>query len=99
PSLYAPEGLKEGKRLLVEFVQNGVSTEEMRRRNKDRVDSGKRDWKIKATATSKGAYANPVEWMMTGADVVAGGASAYCDSTRKWAQSMLEALKASNNIA
>lgn len=99
PSLYSPEGLNEGKRLLVEFVENGVSTAEIRRRSKNRVDSGKRDWKIKATAASKGAYMNPVEWTMTAADVTAGGSASYCDNVRKWSQSTFKALKASNNIA
>jgi hypothetical protein len=99
PSLYSPEGLNEGKRLLIAFVQDGVSTEEIRRRNKDRVDSGKRDWKIKATTASRGAYTNSVQWPMTAADVTAGGASAYCGNVRKWAQLSLEVLKSSNNIA
>jgi Family of unknown function (DUF5946) len=98
PCLYSADGLAEGKRLLVEFVQNGVSPQEVRRLNKDRVDSGKRTWKIKATATSKGTYANPIQWTMTAADVTAGGPESYCDSVRKWAQSTFEALKASGNI-
>ncbi len=98
PRLYSADGLTEGKRLLVEFVQNGVSTEEIRSRNKDRVDSGKRTWKIKVTADSKGAYANPVQWSMTVADVIAGGIESYCDNVRKWAQSMLDTLKSSGNI-
>lgn len=99
PSLYSPDGLTEGKRLLVEFVQNGVSTEEIWRRNRDRVDSGKRDWKIKATATSKGAYEHPVQWAMTSADVVAGGADSYVGNVQKWAQLALDVLKQSENIA
>lgn len=98
PSLYSPEGLIEGKNLLIAFVQDSVSTEEIRRRNKNRVDSGKRDWKIKATAVSKGAYANPVEWVMSAADVIAGGSDSYVENVRKWAQLALETLKASENI-
>jgi hypothetical protein len=99
PSLYAADGLTEGKRLLVEFLQKGTSTEEIRRQNKARVDSGKRNWKIKATATSQGAYAHPVEWKMTAADVVVGGADLYCENVEEWARLMLEALKVSGNIA
>src|SRR5690349_20913938 len=98
PSLYSPEGLNEGKNLLIAFVQDGVSTEEMRRRNKNRVDSGKRDWKIKEMATSKGAYANPFTWAMRAADVIAGGPDGYIENVRKWAQLALETLKASENI-
>lgn len=95
PSLYSPEGLAEGLRLLVEFVERGTSTEDIRKRSKDRVDSGKRDWKIKATDASKGAYANPVRWTMNARDVVLGGSDFYCENVQKWARLTLEALKSS----
>jgi hypothetical protein len=94
PSLYSPEGLNEARRLLVEFVEHGASAAEVRRRNRARVDSSKRQWKIKATATSSGTYDRPVAWQMTAADVVAGGADRYCDSVRAWAQAINAALKA-----
>ncbi len=99
PSLYAPEGLKEGMRLLVEFVERGTTTETVRAANRDRVDSGQRTWRIKATRDSHGAYAHPVSWTMTAADVTAAGAQAYVESVRAWAGSVLEALKASGNIS
>ena len=98
PSLYAPDGLNEAKRLLVEFVERGTTPQEMRRRNRERLDSSKRQWKIKATPTSHGAYDPPVQWTMTAADVTARGAERYCDSVRAWAQSALESLKDSGNL-
>ncbi len=94
PSLYSPAGLNEGRRLLAEFVERGASPDEVRRRNRARVDSGKRTWKIKGTANSRGAYNPPVVWTMTARDVVAGGADQYCDNVRTWARSVNEALKA-----
>lgn len=99
PSLYSPDGLREAKQLLVEFVEKGVSPQEMRRRNRDRVDSGERKWKIKATAESKGAYLHPIQWKMTAEDVVANGIDAYCDSVRAWARSMLDIIRASGNLS
>jgi hypothetical protein len=94
PSLYSPEGLNEARRLLAEFVEHGMSPAEVRKRNRVRLDSGKRDWKIKATATSHGSYDPPIPWTMTAADVVVGGAESYCDRVRQWAKLINEALKA-----
>jgi Family of unknown function (DUF5946) len=94
PSLYSPEGLNEARRLLVEFVEHGASPVEVLKRNRARVDSGKRDWKITATTTSFGSYDPPIHWPMTVVDVVAGGADHYCDNVRQWARAINEALKA-----
>lgn len=98
PPLYSAEGLAEGKKLLVAFVAEGVSTEEMRRRNRDRVDSGRRSWKVTARPDSRGAYQQPVRWMMTAADVVAGGADRYCDNVQAWARSVYDTLRESGEI-
>ncbi len=94
PSLYSPDGLKEGRRLLMEFVEHGTSPVEVRKRNRGRVASGRRDWKIKGTAASHGSYEPPVRWTMTAADVIAGGADHYCDNVRAWARAINETLKA-----
>ncbi len=99
PSLYSPDGLREAKQLLIEFVENGVSPQEMRRRSRDQVDSGTRKWKVTATADSHGAYLHPIQWKMTAADVVANGIDAYCDSVRAWARSMLDTIRASGNLS
>ena len=93
PSLYSPEGLEEARRLLVEFVADGASPVEVRKRNRARVDSSRRNWKIKGTAASHGSYARAIAWKMRAADVIAGGSENYCDNVRSWAQSINEALK------
>jgi hypothetical protein len=98
PSLYSPEGLNEAKRLLVDFLDRGVTTIEVRQRNRDRLDSGKRKFKIKGTPTSHGAYDQAVHWTMTAADVTAGGVDHYCDNVRAWARSVYEALKNSGHL-
>lgn len=98
PHLYSVEGLAEGKRLLIAFVQDDISTEEIRRRNRGKLDSGSRSWKVTARPDSWGAYSHPVQWTMTAADVVAGGADGYVDSVRAWAKSVLDALQTSGNM-
>ncbi|HEX2916781.1 MAG TPA: DUF5946 family protein [Chloroflexia bacterium] len=97
PSLYSPEGLRNAMQLMVDFHQNGLSTEEVRQRNRSKVSSTNRNWKIKATPTSHGAYQYPVQWPMRAADVIAGGPENYCENVRKWAASMYEALTTSGN--
>jgi len=94
PSLYSPNGLNEARRLLVEFVERGTSPVEVRQRNRDRVDSSKRNWNIKGTSASHGSYDPPIQWTMTAADVVAGGSESYCDNVRAWARLVNETLKA-----
>ncbi len=98
PSLYSPDGLKEARRLSVEFVERGTSPIVVRQNNRARVDSSRRDWKIKATETSHGSYDRAVAWKMTAADVVAGGSEKYCDNVRTWAHSINATLKGVNNL-
>ena len=97
PSLYSPEGLNQARRLLVEFLEQGATPDEVRKRNRASVDSGKRKWKIKGTAISHGSYDHPIQWTMTAADVVAGGTEDYCDNVRRWAQSIRQVLIATGN--
>ncbi len=95
PSLYAPEGLEYAKDLLVDFLECGLSPQEVRRRSRDQVDSGKRSWKVKSRGNARGAYPHPVRWSLTAADVTAGGASQYVDRVRQWACSIFADLKRS----
>ena len=46
PSLYSPEGLAYARKLLADFLVHGLSPADVRRQNKDQVDSGKRQLKI-----------------------------------------------------
>ena len=98
PSRYSPAGLDWAKETLVEFVEQDVSTDEVRRRNRTNLDSGSRKWKIKGTPESHGSYAYPVRWTLTVADVTAGARSDYCENVRAWAKSLLESLRASGNL-
>jgi hypothetical protein len=93
PSLYSPEGLREGLRLLAAFLDEGLTPQQVRRDNRARVDSSRRKWKIKGTAAAHGAYDPPIEWTMTAADVVTGGAANYCENVWRWARSVQEAIK------
>jgi hypothetical protein len=95
PRLLAPDGLAEMRKLLAEFVEQGIAPQQVRRRSKARVDSGRRTWKIKAAAGQQARYERPMPWRMTAADVVAAGPEAYVESVWQWARSVLATLKAS----
>jgi hypothetical protein len=97
PSLYSAEMLSNAVKMLGEFVA-GVSPQVMRQRLRPQVDSGKRDYKITARPDSYGAYAHPVQWTMTAADVTAGSVHDYPDNVRAWAGAMWEDLKAAGIV-
>ena len=98
PSLYSPDGVNEARGLLVEFIEHDASPVEVVRRNRARVDSSRRDWKITGTAASYGSYDAPIHWEMTAVDVVAGGSEHYCDNVRSWAGSINATLKYERGI-
>jgi hypothetical protein len=98
PSLYSLEMMPHAILLLADFVESGITPQEVRQRDRDRVDSGKRNWKITATPESQGAYANPIPWPITVADVIRAGEPRYRDSVWAWSRSMMDAIKASGNF-
>jgi hypothetical protein len=97
PHLYTPQGLAFAQHLLVDFVVNGVTSEEVRRRSRATVDSRNRTWKI--SHGPPGAYRHPITWPLTAADATAGGRAGYIAAVRAWAQSVYETLAASVNLA
>jgi hypothetical protein len=97
PSLYSPETLNGAKQLLIDFVERGVSPQTVRQRDRTKLDSGNRSWKIKGTAGSHGAYSNPIRWSMTAPDVTARGMEHYQENVRAWAQSILTSMRDSHN--
>ncbi len=92
PSLYSAEGLAHGRALLADFVAGGLTPQEARRRDRERVASGNRAWPMTARPGNAGAYERPIVWTMTAADVAAGGAELYVDNVRQWAVEVYRAL-------
>ena len=99
PHLYSPDGLKFSAGLLADFVARGISPQEVRQRDRDKVDSGKRDFKITGRPGAEGRYENKPQWTLTAGDVVAGGIERYNDNVRAWAKSMYDALVAVGFLA
>lgn len=89
PSLYSLQGLAEAKALLVAFVERGESPASVRRRNRQRLDSGRRTWKIAGTAALS---QRPVRWPVTIAEVAPGDPTGYCARVEAWARSICQIL-------
>ena len=85
PSLYSAEGLAHARQLLDAFVTEGMSPEEVRRRQRAAVDSGGRGWSITARPGNRGSYGQQPAWTMHAADVVAGGIDNYVANILTWA--------------
>ena len=98
PSLYAPDGLEYSLQLLADFVEHGVSPQQVRKQRRSAVDSGKRKWKIRARTGLHGAYRRPVRWSMTAQDVVNAGAEHYIESVQQWVRAILADLRLSGNL-
>jgi hypothetical protein len=98
PGLYSPAGLAEAMRLLDAFVMDGASPGEMGARNRARLSSQNRDWKIIGADGWRGAYGHPIRWTMTAADVTAGGPEVYVENVNAWSRSVLVTLKSSGNL-
>ncbi len=98
PSLYSSETLNGAKQLLVDFMERGISPKTVRQRDRTKLDSSNRSWKIKGTSASHGAYLYPICWIMTASAVIAGGMENYCENVEAWAQSILRSLRASDNL-
>jgi hypothetical protein len=98
PHKYSPEALVWGIKVLADFVERGTSLEDIRQRSRKTMDSGTRRFRIAGRSDHYGAYAKPVRWTMTAADVVANGAAQYIESVREWARVTLAAIKESGNF-
>jgi hypothetical protein len=99
PSRYSSEALAWGKTALADFLERGVTPQQVRLRDRASLDSGARKHKIKGTPESHGAYAHPVAWTMSAGDVVAGGTESYVENVRAWAQSIYDALTAAGELS
>ncbi len=92
PGLYSAEGLAYARRLLAQFVEGGLSPEQVRQRAA--VDSGQRAWSITARPGNAGSYERRPLWKITAADIVAGDQEYYVVNVWAWARDVQQALTA-----
>jgi Family of unknown function (DUF5946) len=73
--------------LLHEFLIDNKSPVFIRKQNKDKVDSGKRDFKIRSRTGRP--VINKTTWTKTILDVRNANAKIYCEDVTEWAKSVL----------
>jgi hypothetical protein len=99
PSLYSAEALTRAKQQLMEFVEEGISPQQMRESLQQEVASNNRSYKIRGTPEHHGQYSIAPAWTMTIGDVVAAGHDSYYASVQQWARCILRTLRASENLS
>ena len=82
------EGWMYERELLSEFLIENKPPSYIRKQNKDRVDSGKRTFKIKSRDGKR--IIEKSTWKKTILDVRTENAEVYCEDITSWARSVLE---------
>ncbi|MCA9912049.1 MAG: hypothetical protein KC496_01815, partial [Anaerolineae bacterium] len=85
PSLYSPEALEYAQWELAQFIEEGITPQQMLHE----IRRTMQDTKIKGTPEHHGKYAQPIAWEMFIGDVVAAGHTRYYASVQQWARSIL----------
>ena len=84
---YSRRGWLQVRRLLGEFVYEGLTPDVARRRQQDACSGSRKGWSI--TRGSKLVEVDEIEWTMTVADLRSGSAEHYVEDVRRWAASVL----------
>ena len=98
PKSYSKRGLQDAKEFLIEFVLKKAPFEEHDLRNRERLSSNVRDWKIAATPEDYGAYDPVPDWNMHVPEVAIPGKEGYEARVQAWTESVYKDLKESGNI-
>lgn len=98
PGILSQAWLDGAGLLLRDLVDGGLEPADLRRRMAQAVDSGRRQWKIKAEPDSHGKYPHAITWNTTAADVLAGGVERYGVSIHAWAAATLADMRDSGNL-
>ncbi len=92
PSVYSKKGLEDAKEFLRECVADDVSFKEHDERNRKRLSSSVRDWKIGGTPDDHGSYPVQPGWKIRARDIVEGGLEKYVENVKKWSHSIYDEL-------
>jgi hypothetical protein len=76
------------RKMLAQFIRQGVNPSTMRQQMRDQMDSGKRKQSI--TRGPKLVAVGSVKWTRTIANVRLDDAQTYCADVRQWAESVLQ---------
>lgn len=94
---YSRDGWLEVRKMLAQFIQEGVTPAEMRRQKRARLDSGKRTWSV--TKGAKLSEFDSIAWSRTIAGVRLDNPDIYCEDVKEWAKSVLEDTASISSLA
>lgn len=86
-NFYSRRGWLAVRRLLDEFLNQGLTPQAARKRDAAKMDSGKRTWSI--TKGPKLPGVGDVRWSFTISNVRTDTAENYCAGVRRWAEAVL----------
>lgn len=84
---YSKEGWLEARQMLAEFIQQGITPADIRRRNLSRFDSRNRKWSL--TKGAKLSEFDAIVWSRAISDVRLDTPEIYCTDIKLWAASIL----------
>lgn len=84
---YARDGWLEARKMVVQFVHDGVTPAEARKQNRSRFHSGQRKWRV--TKGVKLSEFDTITWTRTIADVRLDDPEVYCADIKLWATHVL----------
>lgn len=93
PRVYSKKGLTDALEFLNEFVNKNVSFAEHDLRNRKRLSSGVREWKITGTEDDHGSYSPVPAWTIRASDVALAGREGYVERVNEWSRSVSSDLR------
>lgn len=86
---YSDEGRAGVIGLMEDWLERGITPQQSRQQQRDRVNSGNRNWKITGTSS-----AHFTSWPMTAMDVNSDDPAQYVKDVEAWARAVLGAIRA-----
>ena len=85
--LYSREAWLEARKMVAQFIHQGITPADVRRQNRQAFDSGHRQWSF--TKGAKISTLDGLVWTRTIADVRLDTPEVYCADVRTWATGVL----------
>jgi hypothetical protein len=88
---YSRDVWLEARKMIAQFIQEGVTPAAMRKQNRSKFDNSHRTWSV--TKGAKLSEFDTLVWSYTIADVRLDNPEIYCSDVRLWATSILKDTK------
>jgi len=83
---YTRHAWLEARKMIAQFIQEGIAPAELRMRNQTRLDGKQRNWSV--TRGAKLVEFNEIAWTRTIADICLDNPDIYCVGVKLWAASV-----------